>query len=242
VGDGWLVSWLDERPSGVDVYTQRLTKTLERRGNELRVSQGTGQVTALSLLPQPGYVLAVWSEVKKVASRRQVELYARRLSLVDGAPLAPAVRLLENVGAVKFLALTRYKSGALLSWLDGMQDGNSIDTPARVRYVRLDENGAVASATMGLNESSFSPVSLALECPAQRCHGVVTMDLGGRGELLAFDFDPTVEKAPELVPVIRSLGTVEQNVAPVLLGEHLFAVDQVDAERTNVIHATLRWQ
>jgi hypothetical protein len=31
-------------------------------------------------------------------------------------------------------------------------------------------------------------------------------------------------------------------VAPVLIGNHLFAVDQVDAERVRLQHATLRWE
>jgi hypothetical protein len=240
--DGWFAAWLDERGPIAELYGIRVTKTLERRGNEQRISQGTGQVTSLAVLPQDGHLLAVWAEVKKAAQRRQVALYARRLSLSDGSPLSPVTRLVENSGAVKFLSLTRFESGALLSWLEVMQEGNSVDAPGRVRYLRLNEKGAVASPSMGLAEQKLSPVSLALECPGKRCHGVVTADLGGRGELLAFDFDPLVDQVPALVPVMRSLGTVEQNVSPILLGEHLFAVDQVDAERARIMHATLRWR
>jgi hypothetical protein len=161
---------------------------------------------------------------------------------VDGQPLAPAQRLLEISGAVKFLSATRFETGAVLSWLEVMSEGNSVDAPGRVRFLRLDDKAMAAGPTTGLPEAGLSPVSVALDCPAKQCHGVVTADAGGRGELFAFSFDPLAATVPELVSVIRSLGTVEQNVTPVLLGDHLFAIDQVDAERARILHATLRWQ
>jgi hypothetical protein len=241
VPEGWYVAWLDERGPMGELYGMRLSKTLDRRGGEQKVSQGTGQVTSIALLPQSNYLLAVWSEVKKTAQRRNAELYARRLSLVDGSPLSTATRLLENSGAVKFLTVTPFGSGAVLSWLEVMQEGNSVDAPGRVRYVRLDDRGALVSTIKDITTPNLVPVSLAIDCMEKRCHGVITTDLGGRGELLAFDFDPTVEQAPSLVPLFQSLGTVEQNVAPVLLGNHLFAVDQVDAERARIWHATLHF-
>jgi hypothetical protein len=240
--DGYYLAWLDERATTTDVYGLRVSKNLEKRGNELRISQGTGQVTALAVLPRSNGLLSVWAEVKKSDQRRLVDVYARSLSAVDGAPLAPAKRLLENSGAVKFLTLTPYGEGALLAWLEVMQEGNSVDAPGRVRYLRLDDKGAIVSPTMALSAPNLVPVSFALDCPNDRCRGIVTTDLGGHGELLAFDFDPTVATVPTLTPLLRSLGTVEQNVAPVLLGEHVFAVDQLDAERARVWHATVRWQ
>lgn len=241
-GDGYLAAWIDERSGSSAFYATRVTKTLERRGNEQRVSQGVGQVTALAVLPRNGYILSVWAEVRADAKKRRVELFARRLSLVDASPLAPPVRLLELTGAVRFLTATRYESGALLTFLEVMQEGNSVDEPGRVRFLRLDEQAQVAGATTGLSDAELAPVSVALDCPGKLCHGVVNLDLGGRGQLSAFVFDPTQAKVPELVPIVRSLGTVEQNVPPVLIGNHLFAVDQVDAERVRLQRATLRWE
>jgi len=240
--DGWFAAWVDERSGTADVYVSRVTKTLERRGTELKISQGLGQVTAIALLPQEGHLLLTWTEAHTSGQKRHVELYSRRLSLSDATPLAPAARLLDIPGAVKFLAATPFQTGAVLSWLEVMSEGNSVDAPGRVRFLRLDDKGASVGATSGLGSMNASPVSVTLDCPAKICHGAVTLDTGGRGEIAAFSFDPTNATVPVVVPVIRSLGTVEQNVAPVLLGEHLFAVDQVDAERARITHATLRWQ
>ena len=95
-------------------------------------------------------------------------------------------------------------------------------------------------ATLAVGE--VIPAALALDCPTRRCRGVVVGDVGGRGELQAFTFDPGVVDAPKTIPLARSLGTVEQNVAPVLSGDHVFMVDQIDAERARVVHAKLKWE
>ncbi|MGC4068552.1 MAG: hypothetical protein QM784_28660 [Polyangiaceae bacterium] len=243
VAEGWFVGWIDERSSTPDVYVARVSKTLERRGMELRVSQGQGQVTALAMLPQSDHLLTVWAEARVTQEKRRVELFSRRLSLIDGTPLEPAQRILEIPGAVKFLNLAALESGSVLSWLEIMSEGSSVDAPGRVRLLRLDAKGLAQGQSVGLRDVPGSaPVSVAIDCEGKSCRGVVTLDSFGRGELAAFSFDPFSLTPPESVSLSRSLGTVEQNVAPVLIGEHLFAVDQVDAERARVVHAKIRWQ
>jgi hypothetical protein len=241
--EGWFVGWIDERANTPEAYVARVTKTLDRRGVETRVSQSQGQVTALALLPQADHLLAVWAEARTSQEKRRVELFSRRLSLADGAPLETAQRVLEIPGAVKFLNLAALESGSVVSWLEVMAEGSSVDSPGRVRLLRLDAKGLAQGQSVGLVESAAgAPVSIALDCEGKSCHGVVTLDAFGRGELAAFAFDPFALTPPALVSLSRSLGTVEQNVAPVLLGEHVFAVDQVDAERARVVHAKVRWQ
>lgn len=239
--DGWLVAWVDERTNELELYASRVTKTLERRGVEQRLTERPGDLSALALVPLRDSAIVVYAASRKAAKRRSVELYTRRISLADAQPLDAEHRVLELPGVIKFLSATKHEDGVLLGWLEVSTESGPTDGAARVRTLRLDAQGLPATQSNALVVTDAVPAALALECPNAVCHGILVADVGGRGELQGFAFDPKAATLPKPIPLARSLGTVEQNVAPVLVGEHVFMVDQVDAERARIVHARLTW-
>ncbi len=242
VDDGWLVAWVDERTNELELYASRVTKNLERQGKEQRLTNRPGDLSAIALVPLHDEAIVIYVASHKTARKRGVELYSRRISLLDAQPLAVEHRIMEVPGAVKFLNATIHEDGIMLGWLEIPTDSGPADGTTRLRLLRLDAKGQAASKSTMLGLADAVPASLALECPNANCHGILVADVGGRGELQGFMFDPKSLTLPKPVALARSLGTVEQNVAPVLVGEHVFMVDQVDAERTRIVHAKLLWE
>jgi hypothetical protein len=241
VDDGWLLGWVDERTNGLELYASRITKNLERRGVEQRLTNQPGDLSALALVPMRDEAIVVYVASRKTPHKRGIELFTRRISLADAQPLDVEHRILELSGAVKFLNVAGYADGILLGWLEIPTDSGPTDSMAKLRLLGLDAKGMAVSQPSSLPLTDAVPAALAIECPNNTCHGIAVADVGGRGELQGFSFDPRSNVTPKLVPLARSLGTVEQNVAPVLVGEHVFMVDQVDAERARIVHAKLVW-
>lgn len=242
VDDGWLVAWVDERTREFELYASRVGRTLERRGAEQRLTNRPGDLSALALIALRDEALVVYASSRKATKKRGVELYTRRISLTDAQPLDVEHRIMELPGAVKFLTATKHEDGVVLGWLELPTDTGPGDGVARIRYLRLDAKGQAASQGSVLVLRDAVPASLALECPGAYCHGILIADVGGRGELQGITFDPKSSTLPTPIAMSRSLGTVEQNVAPVLVGDHVFMVDQVDAERARLVHAKLIWE
>jgi hypothetical protein len=242
VDDGWLLTWMDERTNELELYASRVNKNLERRGPEQRLTNRPGELSELVLVPMRDEAVVVYVASRRSAQKRGVDMFTRRIALSDARPIDDEHRILEVPGAIKFLSATKYEEGMILGWLEIPVDSGPADSAATLHYVRLDARGHAISQSSTLTEPNAVPASLSIECTGSLCHGVVVVDVGGRGELQGFSFDPKSPSLPILVPLARSMGTVEQNVAPVLIGEHVFMVDQIDAERTRVVHAKLAWQ
>jgi hypothetical protein len=242
VDDGWILGWVDERTGDLEVYAARVGKNLDRRGNEQRITNTPGEVSALTLVPLGKETLVIFAEARRGKDKRVVSLFTRLLSSADAQPLEAEHRIIELSGAAKFMRAVKYGEGILLSWLEVATDSGPNDATARLYYVQLDAKGQPLSAPASLPVPDAVPAALVLDCPSNHCHGVAITDVGGRGELDGFTFDPRAATAPALVPLARSMGTVEQNVAPVLIGEHVFMVDQIDAERARVVHANIIWE
>lgn len=242
VDNGWLLAWFDERSGDAELYATRVNQSLERRGAEERLTQRPGELSSLALVPMGEEAIVIYVASRRGNSQRGVELYTRRIALSDARPRDVEHRIAELSGAVKFLTASRFENGIVLGWLEIPTDGGISEDSAHLRLLRLDARGEATSQMTSLVEADGVPASVAIECLEKQCHGILVADVGGRGELQGFAFDPKSTSAPRLVPLARSQGTVEQNVAPVLVGEHVFMVDQVDAERAHIVHAKLSWQ
>lgn len=242
--DGWLVAWMDERTEQPNLYAVALSPTLERRGAEQRLTTASLDASDLSvaLVPLQTEAVLVYAVSRRAGRNRSVELYTRRVSKRDAQPIGTEQRVLELSGPAKFLSAVPHEDGIVVAWIEVAADAGLADKDAKVRWVRLDKQGAAVTQPSTLTIPDAVPAAMAVECPGERCHGVLTVDVGGRGELQAFTFHPRAAETITTIPLTRSLGTAEQNVAPVLSGEHVFMIDQIDAERTRVVHAKLRWE
>lgn len=242
--DGWLLAWMDERTEQPNLYAISLSPSLERRGTEQRLTTARLDASDLSLalVPLQSEAVLVYAVSRRAGRNRSVELYTRRVSKRDAQPMGMEQRVLELPGPVKFLSAVPHEDGIVVGWIEVPADADLADKNAKVRWVRLDGSGAAVTQPSTLTIPDAVPAAMAIECPGERCHGIVTVDVGGRGELQAFTFHPRAAETIPTIPLTRSLGTAEQNVAPVLSGEHVFMIDQIDAERTRVVHAKLRWE
>lgn len=242
--DGWLLSWVDGRTEQPNLYALSVNNRLERRGTEQRLTNSRADVTDISLALVPGRsdAVLVYTVSRSVGRKGNVELDSRRISLRDAQPIGTEQHLLELAGPARFLSATRHQDGIVVSWVESAADADLEGRGAAVRWVRLDGNGAALTQPSSLRVGDAVPASVVVECPSAVCHGIVTLDVGGRGELQGFVFDPRNAEPPQTIPLARSLGTAEQNVAPILSGEHVFMVDQLDAERSRIVHAQVKWE
>jgi len=242
VDQGWCVAWVNGRQGKPEVYATGVSRTLNRRGAEQRLTETGSSATGLRLLRRKDAVWAIWAEATDPRRPGRSELYLRKLALSDAHPLSPAERLVQSSLSAHSPELTAFgNGGAVVAWIESEPRAETVETSARVRLARLDEGGRIAGTPADVAISGGSPLAVGIDCDRTKCHGAVTVDVGARGELQAFVFDPTTGTVSRPVALLRGTGPADQAIYPVVTGDQIFSLDRTGSEKSRILQTQVDW-
>jgi hypothetical protein len=215
---GYLVAWVDERSGDPELYAVRLGRRLESLSPEQRLTHADGAASDVQLALLGGKPFVVWADAREGQEPGWADLYGAFVRPHDGARAGEELRLTSTRPHSFSPRLAQRGDALVLAWLE-----RAAEDSASVRIAALSSAGELSSQVGVVPIESGVPRSLGLDCDAQACRVVVTVDAHGRGELLGFEWRR--ERDPSLVRLtsLRSAGGAE--VAPVLRGQYVFAAD-----------------
>jgi hypothetical protein len=78
-------------------------------------------------------------------------------------------------------------------------------------------------------------------CLKKECHLVVSVDIGGVGQIEGALVDPHSDSPIQTAPLIRSLGPADESVSPVVAGNDAYWVDRSTSKTVRVMRAAIEW-
>lgn len=242
VDQGWCVGWVDSRHGNPELYAVGIGRTLNPRGAQQRLTETGSSATGLRLLRRKDAVWAIWAEATDPRRPGRSELYLRKLALSDAHPLSSAERLVQSSMSAHSPELAGFgDGGAVVAWIESEPRAETVETSARVRLARLDDEGRIAGTPAEVAVSGGSPLAVGVDCDRTKCHGAVTVDVGARGELRAFVFDPTSGTVSRPRALLRGTGPADQAIYPVVAGDQIFSLDRIGSEKTKILQTKVDW-
>jgi hypothetical protein len=231
---GWVVAWVDARSGSPEVYASTLTRTLERRGDERRLSTIVGNPTDLALWPSGNQLVVLWTDAGNPESVNRGAIHARRILATTGEPVGEEWNLVPSARNAYGLVVSPVESGAVLTWVQRVEQGAS-GPAAEARVARVDAAGKVLWGPETVVIPRGTPVGSAMDCSTPPCVGAVTADDQSEGLLAAFSFDPATDTLSPGTPLMRGLGRGAGRAAlPTVVGRQLFVTDRVDEGQVRV--------
>jgi hypothetical protein len=90
-----------------------------------------------------------------------------------------------------------------------------------------------------VNPQTGVPTAVALDCTAERCHVLLSVDAAGSSELAAFEWKSDAASRPRWLVTLS--GPAAQSVFPVVLGSEAFFADLVD-HKARVRRIGIAWE
>jgi hypothetical protein len=226
VGDGFVVGWVDERDGDPEVYAAKVNRMLMRVGPEQRVTKVKGAAADLTLLARGDHVIAAWADARNAEPEGWADIYTARLKSADASPLGGEQRVASTRLHSHSPALGALGTSTVLAWIDSTPESTLAGDDTGVRIVRLDAEAKAAGNPALLTPSSGVATAVSLDCSAERCRGVLSVDAAGSSELAGFEWKS--DAAPRPRRLLTLTGPAAQLVSPVLLGSEAFFADLVD--------------
>ncbi len=236
---GFFVGWVDDRAPNAQAYVARLSQSLDRQGPEQPVSNMSSGKTGLELLSTGNELWAVWSDTRESTMNR-ADIFLRRFSVTDGHPLGTEQRLFETPSHSHSPIMSSTDSGVLVAWMESEPRGESPEGIAAVRIARLDEQGRPGSMRT-VQVSKGMATTFGFNCLKKECHLVVSVDVGGVGQIEGALIDPRSDSPIQTIPLIRSLGPADESVSPVVAGNDAYWVDRSTPKTVRVMRAAIEW-
>jgi hypothetical protein len=232
VDGGYLVAWVDERSGDAELYSQRVSRALERASAEQRLTTSDGAASDLLLTKLYGKPYALWADARGAEEPGWADIYGAFLR-ADGA----------REGGEHQLSSTRPHSfgarvGALgatpvLAWLEEGTEGE----PSSVRLAKLGESGDVDGA-VSIVRLTGAARGLSLDCNDVSCRALVGVETEGRGELFGFEWRPSSVAQPRRVLALGA--PMAAAVSPILRGNVAYVADTRDGQGL-VRRLSLEW-
>jgi hypothetical protein len=223
-GDGWLVSWIDERSGDPELYAARVNRFLQSAGPEKRLTQAKGGASGPALLALGADALVAWSDSRDEASAGAADIFVAKLKGVD-ASLSGTEQLVERTPAHgRSPVLSPLGSGAALAWIEETLSSSGQATSASVRMVALDAEGKAMGKPSAVSFGAGSPTAVALDCADSRCRVLIAAGAGGAPVLWVSDF--AAGKATSAVRLMSLTSPTPLTVAPALRGREAIVADR----------------
>jgi hypothetical protein len=236
---GFFVGWIDDSAPNAQAYVARLNRSLDRQGPEQPVSNMSSAKTGLELLTTGNELWAVWSDTRE-STQNRADIFLRRFAVADGHPLGAEQRLFETPAHSHSPTLSLTDSGVVIAWMESEPRGDSPEGIANVRIAKLDEQGRSGNMR-SVQVSKGIATAFGLNCLNKECHLVVSVDIGGVGQIEGARVDPHADGPIQTAPLIRSLGPADESVSPVVAGNDAYWVDRSTTKTVRVMRAAIEW-
>ena len=242
VGDGWVIAWIDSRSGNPLVYGIKVDARLNRASREQVLSPGEGSASDLALAYDGTSLYLVFADARGKDALGRGDIFARRLSPRDAAPLADEQRL-SSTREHSFAPQISAHSGTFtVAWLErGAEEG----APGSVVLRSLTPERVEEPMTQLIREGQAG--ALGLSCAQASCRLAVTVEVEpGRAMLAVATWSKPApatrppNDAPSLTRVLDLGGARGLGVTPVILGDGVAFVSATN-DRAAVRRARLAW-
>ena len=237
---GYLVAWVDGRSANAEVYAALVNDQLEPLGNEQRLSDGAEQATGVTIAKLDGAVVVVWADARGSSRPGFADLHMVSLDEKTAEPLGATRRLAATELHSHSPALATLGSTgdtALLGWLEA--DPASEKAPSVLFLAEIDGAGRFVAPPTEVPLPGRAR-GFSAECDREECHIVASLDVSDRGELWGLSWKG--RGTPSLSPLVVLEGPPSQTVAPLLVGNQVYYVDEGATGQALLRRLTLRFQ
>lgn len=222
---GYVVAWVDGRDADAEIYAARVNENLEIVGKEQKLTEGAIEPTGLSLVRLQNRILLTWADTRGSSRPGYSDLHWLSLdadSLESAHPLRRLLATEAHSHSPQTVPLNEIYGTALLGWLEAEQDGAGRGT-SQLLLAEVDGAGRLIAPPTEIPLPD-QVRSFTMACEGERCQVIATLDRGERGELWGLIWQTREE--PRVAPLVVLEGPSSQVVAPRLLGDELYYVDQ----------------
>jgi hypothetical protein len=224
VEGGYLVAWVDERTGDAEVYSSRVSRTLEKGSPEQRITTSDGAASQLTLTRVGGKPYAVWADARAAEEPGWADIYGAFLRPSDAARDGGEHRLSSTRPHSFSPQVGQLGGTSVLAWLEEGADA----TPASVRFATMSPDGDIAGSVSVVPIKAGVPRGLGFSCQDAGCRVVVTVEAEGRGELHGFEWRPGVES--HVVKLSSLAGPSAVAVAPLVRDNYVYVADLRDGQ------------
>jgi hypothetical protein len=222
---GFVAAWLDQRDGSSAVYVAKLSRELERIGDEHKIADTKGEASQLRLVADSGQVVLAWSEAREEEGSSGI--FGARLAVDDLSIRAESARIFHASRAASSLQLARLQNGLVYGWVEA-PGAEKTRASAPIRGVTL---GWVDASRSAAEPRALSlPVdtsALAFDCGNPRgqasstCRVVVSG--GEQGQLSFYGFSYRPSEASETPARLAAMaGPSTEDTSAVLIDGRLF--------------------
>jgi len=223
VDNGYLVAWVDERSGDAEVYASRISRALDQKSPEQRLTTADGAAAEVVLTRIAGKPYAVWADARAAEQPGRADLYGAFLRSADAARDGAEHRLTATRPHSFSPRLAELSSEPVLAWLEAASESS----PASVRVAVLSGSGEVSGNVAVVPIESGAPLGLGLDCGGSSCRIAVSVEGDAGGEILGFEWRP--EASNLVARRIAGLGA-PSNVSPVVRGSFVYVADLRDGK------------
>jgi hypothetical protein len=233
VGDGWVVTWVDERSQDPEVYAVKVDAKLNRTSPEQRITNAPGAAADLNLAFDGKTLQLVWSDVRGADASEHADIYSVRLRPRDAAREGNELRVAATRAHSFGPALYPSRGGFAIAWVErGDENGGG-----RIAFGDISADGAASAPVSVALPDDAEPRAVALDCP-ESCHVVVAAEGREQGALFAGAFQGG--KLASLAKLLALPAGVTGAAAPVLRGDTLWFAGRV-GEQARVRRVQVEW-
>jgi hypothetical protein len=182
---GILCTWTDTRDGDSEIYAARVDHRLDRRGNEIRITNAKGPSTEPVLAVVGGRALIAWSEARD--GRERGTIHVATIDAANPRVIEAGRELYRSDGHSRTPGFTSTPNGVALWWIEEAargeqpEDGAPVVTPQPpgARLLTLDDKGRPLTQLRYMTSSGESLTSAAVGCGANGCRAVVVGPGGG---------------------------------------------------------------
>jgi hypothetical protein len=143
VAGGWVVAWVDSRDGNGEVYAARLDRSLNRIGEDRRITKAAGDASDVTLLTQGDKVWIGWADPRDSPNDGLADIWVAALRAKDATRLTEEQRVAATAAHSRSPSLAIVEGAPLVAWIEEAPLG--LDASQMQAYgamtVQLDEHG-----------------------------------------------------------------------------------------------------
>jgi len=243
VPGGWVVAWVDSRDGNGEVYAARLDRSLNRVGEDRRITKAAGDASDVTLLTQGDRVWIAWADPRESPTDGLADVWIAALRAKDATRLTEEQRVAATAAHSRSPSLAIVEGAPLVAWIEEAPLG--LDASQMQSYgamiAQLDEHGRPEQAPSKLPVAGDG---LATNVVLQPHEGSIRAYLAraGRG-YLEIDALLLGHDAPRAYPLLGVEGPSSMDPSIVALGDSLVYADEGKELGTRRLRrATLVWR
>ncbi len=143
VPGGWVVAWVDSRDGNGEVYAARLDRSLNRIGEDRRITKAAGDASDVTLLAQGDRVWIAWADPRESPNDGLADIWVAALRAKDGTRMTDEQRVAATAAHSRSPSLGIVEGAPLVAWIEEAPLG--LDASQMQAYgamtAQLDEHG-----------------------------------------------------------------------------------------------------